>query len=345
MRGRSATTGRSSSPFAIPRYQAADLPKCCCRKASDCCSQIRARLDAEPLHPCRRDRADAVKLRDRQRCDEVRAHLGRDDKLAVRLAVAGRELGEELVVGDARRGREAGLLEDARANFLSGRRGGRQAAQVLRDVEIGLVERQRLDQRRVIRKDRVDLARDGAIDVEARPHEHQFGALAHRRGRRHRRAHAEGAGLVARRGDDASLGAVADRDGTPSKRRIVALLDRRIEGVHVDVDDLAHRHAATLSTQEQKENSGRARSSRGRQMDHNVTQFRLQGSGMRQTLLVLNGLNQRRKSERSPCATRMGLSRTWLRKSDVKGMKMNIVCLVERSAREFEVKDAPVARR
>jgi hypothetical protein len=35
LRGRSATTGRSSSPFAMPRYQAADFPKCCCRKASD----------------------------------------------------------------------------------------------------------------------------------------------------------------------------------------------------------------------------------------------------------------------------------------------------------------------
>jgi hypothetical protein len=28
-------TGRSSWPFAIPRYQAADFPKCCCRKVSD----------------------------------------------------------------------------------------------------------------------------------------------------------------------------------------------------------------------------------------------------------------------------------------------------------------------
>src|ERR1700719_1108407 len=35
LRGRSATTGRSSWPFAIPRYQTADFPKCCCRKASD----------------------------------------------------------------------------------------------------------------------------------------------------------------------------------------------------------------------------------------------------------------------------------------------------------------------
>ncbi len=152
--------------------------------------------------------------------------------------------------------RQAGVLEDAGANLLGGRRGGRQAAPVLRDIEIGLIERQRLDQRRVVGKDRVDLARDGAIDVEARRHEHQLRALAHRRGRRHGRAHAEGAGLIARRGHHASLSAVADRDRPPAKGRVVALLDRRIEGVHVDVDDLAHLHAVTISGQEQKENSG-----------------------------------------------------------------------------------------
>jgi hypothetical protein len=51
---------------------------------------------------------------------------------------------------------------------------------------------------------------------------------------------------------------VADRDGAPSKRRVVALLNRRIERVHVDVNDLAHRHAPTISGVEQKENSGPA---------------------------------------------------------------------------------------
>jgi hypothetical protein len=85
-------------------------------------SEIRARLYPEPLHPCRGDGSDPVKFGDRQGC-------------------------EELVVGDARRGRQANVLEDAGANLLGGRRGGREAAPVLRDIEIGLIERQRLDQR------------------------------------------------------------------------------------------------------------------------------------------------------------------------------------------------------
>jgi len=40
---------------------------------------------------------------------------------------------------------------------------------------------------------------------------------------------------------------MTDRDGTTPELRAVALFDRRIERVHVDVDDLPHRHEAILS--------------------------------------------------------------------------------------------------
>ena len=63
-------------------------------------SQIRARSNAESLHLCRGGRPDAMELGNRQRRDEVRAHFRGDDKLPIRLALAGRQLGEELVVGD-----------------------------------------------------------------------------------------------------------------------------------------------------------------------------------------------------------------------------------------------------
>ena len=177
--------------------------------------QICARLDPKRLHLRRGDGSDAVKFADRQRRDEGRAHLRGDDELAVGLALAGCELGEELVVGDTRRGGQAGLLQNARADRLCGRRGGRQAPPVLGHIEIGLIERERFDERGVFREDGVDLARDGAVDVEARRHEDQLRTLPHGRGRRHGRADAEGARLVARSGHDAALGAVADRDGLP----------------------------------------------------------------------------------------------------------------------------------
>ena len=67
------------------------------------CSQICPRLNAELLHLCRGDRSYPVEPADWQRRDEVGAHLRRDDELAIRFALAGRQLGEELVIGDAGR--------------------------------------------------------------------------------------------------------------------------------------------------------------------------------------------------------------------------------------------------
>ena len=110
--------------------------------------------------------------------------------------------------------------------------------QILGDVEIGLVEAQRLDQRRIVGEDRADLLRDGAIDLEARLDEDQVGAAPLGGDRGHGRAHAEVARLVARRRDDAAM-AAADRERLAAQSRIVALLHGRIEGVHVDMDDLA----------------------------------------------------------------------------------------------------------
>ncbi len=45
-------------------------------------------------------------------------------------------------------------------------------------------------------------------------------------------------GFVAGGSDDAARGGISDRHRTPAKARIVPLLHRREEGVHVDMDDL-----------------------------------------------------------------------------------------------------------
>ena len=67
---------------------------------------------------------------------------------------------------------------------------------------------------------------------------HSRTALRHR----HRREHAERARLVARGGHDAAaIRLAADGERSAAQRRIVALLDRRVERVHVDVKDPAHR--------------------------------------------------------------------------------------------------------
>jgi hypothetical protein len=70
----------------------------------------------------------------------------------------------------------------------------------------------------------MNLTRYGSINLEPWRHEHQVRVFAQRRARRHRRAHAEGARLVARRGNNPALCCIADRDRTTLEGRIIALL-------------------------------------------------------------------------------------------------------------------------
>ena len=176
----------------------------------------------------------------RQRSHEFGSTVGRDDAKTIGLAVVGGELGDEFAIGNAGRGGEAGLIADAPADVLGDRARGAEPAPVLGDVEIGFVEAERLDEVGVVEKDRADLLRYRAVDVEPRLDENQVRAAAPGRDRRHGRTDAVFAGLIACRHDDAAVPA-ADRHGPALERGIVALLHGRVEGVHVDMDDLARR--------------------------------------------------------------------------------------------------------
>ena len=48
--------------------------------------------------------------------------------------------------------------------------------------------------------------------------------------------------LVAGRGDDAAVGGAADDDRLAAQFGVVALFDRRVERIHVDVQDAARIH-------------------------------------------------------------------------------------------------------
>src|SRR4051812_12247810 len=176
---------------------------------------------------------------DLERLDEARPHLRCDDELAVWLAVVGGELGQEFVVGYPGRGSEPGALQDRRPDLGGDPAGPGNALQVLGEVEIGLVEREGFDERGVFLVDLPDLAGNRPVDLEARRHEDEFGTEAKRLHRGHGGADAELPRLVAGGGYDAALARAADGNRPPAQRRIVALLDAGIEGVEVDMADLA----------------------------------------------------------------------------------------------------------
>src|SRR6516225_4264986 len=201
--------------------------------------EIEPGFDAETRHLPRGGGPDAVKLPDRQSLDERRAHFRGDDEQPVRLAVVGSELGEELVVGDSGRRREPGFGADFSPDFFRDLRRRDDALEVFRDVEIGLVERQRLDDRRVFREDFPDLQRDCLVGIEPRLYEDQIGALSLGGDRRHRRMNAKLPCFVACRRDDAALARSADRDRLAAQVRVITLFDGCVEGIHIDMDDFA----------------------------------------------------------------------------------------------------------
>ena len=185
------------------------------------------------------DRPDAMEFAYRQLRYKVRPHFRGDDEQPVGLAMVRRELCQEFVVGHPRRGGQPCLPADGSPDFLRNRSRRTPIDQRRCHIEIGLVERQWLNERRIVRKDRTDLLRHRSIDIKARRHEHQFGAFAPGRDRGHCRVHAVFARLVTRGSHHAPRSAAADGDRDPAQRRIIALLHRRIKGVHVDVDDAA----------------------------------------------------------------------------------------------------------
>src|SRR3546814_20078432 len=92
--------------------------------------------------------------------------------------------------------------------------------------------------RRGVGEEGADLARHRAVVVETRLDEDEVGTAAHSRYRRHGGVDAIGSRLIARGRDDAPVHAADSHRPTP-QMGIVALPDRRIEGVHIDMDDLA----------------------------------------------------------------------------------------------------------
>ena len=128
---------------------------------------------------------------------------------------------------------------DTREGIGEALTGERIGQQVFRDVKIGLVERERFDDRRVLGEDLPDLLRDRLVDLESRLHEDEIRAPPLGRHRRRGGSHPKLAGFVACRCHHSAFARSADGDRLAAKLRIIALLDGRIEGIHVDVDDLS----------------------------------------------------------------------------------------------------------
>ncbi len=195
---RSGSTGRSSRPQASSwSWWPWARPRASTRLASGRAARSPMRLDAEPLQPGQGGRADAPEPADGVGVEEGQLAAGLDDEHPVGLGVVAGQLGQQLVGGDADGGGQAGLGPDPGPDGGADLGAGAEQPDGAGDVEEGLVEGDRLDERG-----------EGARRSRARPG--SWRRRASKRGgstiglgaeppgpaHRHGRVHAEAAGLV-----------------------------------------------------------------------------------------------------------------------------------------------------
>lgn len=122
-------------------------------------SQISPGIDAQSVHASCCGWTDSVEIADRQVRHKGLTRAGWDDKLTIRFAVVGRQLGQKFVVGHARGCSQAGFCVDGGPNFLRNGCGGRAWEKRGGDIQIGLIQRKWLNKGRSMSP--TILSRDG----------------------------------------------------------------------------------------------------------------------------------------------------------------------------------------
>jgi len=184
---------------------------------------------------------DAVKILDGERRNEILLFRWRDDSQPVRLVHVGGNLGYKFIGTDPGRGGEARLLVDFLTDAVGQQYSGGTPLFGIGHVEVRLVQGQRLNERGVLAQHRSYAGGFFAIHLHPRRHEDEVGTLPLCFYRGLGKVHAVGPGLVTDRLHDAPRRRAPDGDRLPGVLvGIVALLDRRVERIHVYLDDAAY---------------------------------------------------------------------------------------------------------
>ena len=203
-------------------------------------SEVSARADTQEMHTLCRSTPHTPEGFDGKLCDEVQRLRRMDRTEPVGLARVGSNLREELIVRHTRRCRQPQLLTDATTDLTGYLYGHRLPDLILRHIEEGLIKRNRLDDIGVVVEDAVNGSRDFAVAIEVHRHEDELRAELTCLRPRHSRAYPEAPSFVARSTDHPTRLRSAHGNRQPPKLGMVVLLYRGVEGIHIDVYDLAH---------------------------------------------------------------------------------------------------------
>ena len=129
------------------------------------------------------------------------------------------------------------------ANILGDARGTARIPLAVAYIQVGFVQRQRLDQLCVVAENAVNFPRGLTVGFKARLYDQQIGAQLQRMPRRHGRAYPIGTRFIIAGGNyPTMIGRAPHRHGPPGQARVVTHFDRGVEAIAVDVDDLAQGH-------------------------------------------------------------------------------------------------------
>ncbi|CDE47760.1 unknown [Sutterella sp. CAG:351] len=167
-----------------------------------------------------------------------RLHL----KESVRLLPVTRDFREKFIKGNADRRDKREFLSDFTLDSERRFRAARKRNRALRDIQKRFIDRNRLHQRRVAAENSLDCARHFLIALHIRVDEDEIRAQRLRAVGRHSGVNAVTPGFITRGRNHAPPFSSADRYRTAPELRVVALLDRRIERVHVDVENSSVSH-------------------------------------------------------------------------------------------------------
>ena len=244
--------------FAVEQSRA-ELARTVAQQSADLTREHRAKLavrevgkttdrdDARGCEPFLGTRADARQDAGRERREEARLATGRDDGDAAGLATVGRDLAHDL-----RRRHAEGAGERRRAAHSDLHRLRdpprlRKGPDHRFEVEVALVEARALQAGNDLRDRRPHGLRVLTVERMSWAEEDDLGAAPERLRGAHRGADPEAARDVVRGRDDTAPARVAADDERPrAKGRILELLDRREEGVEIEVRE--DRHGSAKAT-------------------------------------------------------------------------------------------------
>ena len=212
-------------------------------------TQLQAGFDTQAPKLVRRDFAHAMQLIDRQGRHEIINLIRGDHEQAVGLAPVTGNFGQKLVGGYPGRHRDMQLIGNAPADVLSYARGTAGKMRAVGYIQIGFIQRQRLNQLGVVAQDAVNLSGRFFISIHPAVDDNQVRAQLERMPGRHCRAHAISPSfIITGRDDPAPISRAPDSHRLVCQARVITHLNSGIETVTVDVDDFALRHVRRCSS-------------------------------------------------------------------------------------------------